>query len=172
MFFVFLNTMKQKLIYLLIIPLFAFTLHKFHLSLTKINFNKKEQAVQITMRCFIDDIENTVNKKENCNLELDTKLESKKSDSLLQNYLLQNFKISINKEKTKWNYIGKEYSNDIVYFYLEIDSVSTISSIQVENKVLLNDFDDQQNVIKLNINNQQKTFLLKNNSFLKSFNFN
>jgi len=163
--------MKQKLIYILILPIFAFTMHKYHLSLTKIKFNKEEHTIQITMRCFIDDIEKVINEKNNIALELESKLEHKQADSLIEKYILEEFKIQINKQKQNLNYLGKEYEKDIVYFYLEIDSIKSITTIKVENKVLLKEFEDQQNIIKLNINNKKKTFLLKNDEFSDTINY-
>ncbi len=160
--------MKQKLIYFLILPFFAFTLHKYHLSLTKINFNPQKKSIQITMRCFIDDIEKAISNKHHITLELATKLENKQADSLIQQYLIENFKIQVNKEVLRLKYLGKEYEKDIVYFYLESDSINAISNIKVENKILLNEFNDQQNIIKLHINNKKKTFLLKKNSYRDS----
>lgn len=163
--------MKQKLIYIVILPIFAFTMHKFHLSLTKIKFNKEEQTIQITMRCFIDDIEKAINDKNNIVLELATGLEHKQADSLIQKYILENFEIQIDKQKQILNYLGKEYEKDIVYFYLEIDSIVTIATIKVENKVLLKEFEDQQNIIKLSINNKKKTILLKNKEYSNSIDY-
>ena len=66
---------------------------------------------------------------------------------------------------------GKEYEDDIVYFYLEIDSVQSISTIKIENKVLLKEFDDQQNVIKLNINDKKNTFYLKNGQYFNTVSY-
>jgi len=154
--------MKNKLYILLIIPLLAFGLHKYHLSLTKVNFDKTEKTVQVTTRYFIDDIENAVNKRNEISLELATKIELKNADLYLKKYLQENLKISINNGNSILKYIGKEYENDIVYFYFQIDSVNSISSIKIQNSMLLKDFDDQQNIIKLNINDKKKTFYLKN----------
>lgn len=163
--------MKNKFYLLLLLPFFAFTLHKYHLSLTKVNFNDEKQSVQITSRYFIDDIERVVNKKETITLELATKIEHKNADSLLQNYLLEKLKIRINKKNSTLKYLGKEYEDDIVYFYLEIDSVQSISTITIENIVLLEEFDDQQNVIKLNINDKKNTFYLKNGNSINTISY-
>ncbi|MCF6349666.1 MAG: hypothetical protein L3J23_01375 [Flavobacteriaceae bacterium] len=152
----------KKILSLLLIVLFAFTVHKYHLSLTKIVFNVKSNSLQITMHCFIDDIESVINKTENVTCELATKREVKNIDSLLQKYVLSNFILKVNQKKQLLKYIGKEYEKDLIYFYLETDSVPKINFLEVQNKILLNTFDDQQNIIKINLNSQKKTFYLKN----------
>jgi len=58
------------------------------------------------------------------------------------------------------NFLGKEYENNVVYFYIEIDRVPQIKSIGVQNTLLMDEFDTQQNIIKLNINNQKRTMIL------------
>ena len=53
-------TMKswKGIVVILIIPLFAFSsLHKYYVSVTKIDYIKETQAIQITSRIFIDDFE-------------------------------------------------------------------------------------------------------------------
>ena len=71
---------SKKFIVLLFIPLLAFTLHKYYISLTKIDYIENKKTVQITMRFFIDDIENTLQNRYNTTLDLATQEENKKSD--------------------------------------------------------------------------------------------
>ena len=148
----------------MILPLLAFTLHKYYISLTKIDYIKEKKAVQITMRFFIDDVENTINSRFNNSFELATKNELSDSDKFLALYINQKFKVTINDQVKSYEYLGKEYENDVVYFYLEITNVENIKSIEVQNRMLFEEFEEQQNFIKLNINNQHKTFILIRNN--------
>ena len=151
---------KKILLVLFILPLFAFTLHKYYISLTKIDYVKENKTVQITMRFFIDDIEKTLNNRFQKSFELATKNELKKTDNYIALYINQKFHIKINDQEQSYDYLGKEYENDVVYFYLEIVDIKNISTIEVQNKMLFEEFEEQQNFIKLNINNQHKTFIL------------
>ncbi len=159
----------KKLLFFLIIPLFAFSVHNFHLSNTKVVYKKEKQSVQITMRCFIDDIENSINEIENVSLELGTSKEHINASKFLNNYLLNHLNIKINNINTELNFLGNEFEKDIVFFYLEIENVESINSILVKNTVLLSNFEDQQNIIKLIINNKKKTLLLKNGNIQESY---
>ena len=149
---------------ILLLPLFfAFNMHEYHLSNTKVVFNEKEQSLQITMRCFIDDIEKTINDLNMVTLELGNDRELKNTNVYIKNYLMDNFIVWVNDKKLTTNYIGKEEMDDIVYFYIEIKQVKSIRSIKIENTILLKNFNDQQNIIRLEVNKKKKTFLLKNN---------
>ena len=162
----------KKNIYLLLIPIvFGFTLHKFHLSNTKIIHNKDSKTLQVTMRCFVDDIESAINKLDTVVLELGNDRELKKSKKHLKSYVKNNFSIWIDSNKVDLTYIGKEVEKDIVFFYLESDSIKTVSNLKVENKILLTEFEDQKNIIRLEINDKKKTFILKNNNSSEDFDF-
>lgn len=150
----------KKTIILLIIPLFAFSAHKYYISLTKIDYIKDKKEVQITMRFFIDDIENTLQNRFNISLELATKQENKKANFYLETYITQKFKVNINDEDKVYRYLGKEYDNDVVFFYLEIPDIENINKIVVQNSMLFEEFEEQENYVKLNINNTKKTFIL------------
>ncbi len=143
------------------IPLLAFTSHKYYISLTKIDFVKEEKTVQVTMRFFIDDIERTLESRYQIKLELATEEENKKADIFLKKYISQKFKVKINNEFKDFKYLGKEYDNDVVFIYLEISNIAYITNIEIQNSMLFEEFPEQENFIKTNINNIKKTLILR-----------
>ena len=72
----------------------------------------------------------------------------------------------------EFTFIGKEYKDDIAYCYLEIVNISEVKSIEVKNRVLFDVFTDQQNIVRLKINDKNKSFLLipDNDNCLLNFN--
>jgi hypothetical protein len=153
-------TPLKKFLILLVIPLMAFTMHKYYISLTQINYNPTEKSLHITMRLFIDDLEKSLEANFNEKFNLDTPNENKKTSKYIAYYLNSNFEIKVNDKKLNIKFLGKEYEDNVVYFYIEIDSVPVIKSIAVQNTMLMNTFETQQNIIKLNMNNQKKTMIL------------
>ncbi|HFS67321.1 MAG TPA: hypothetical protein ENK67_03825 [Flavobacteriia bacterium] len=154
----------KKILLFLLVPLLSFNLHKTHISLTKIVYKKESKTLQITSRLFIDDIENALRKKFNDAIELDTKKDTAKTDELLQKYFTEYLHISLNGHHIKLQFLGKEYEQDIVYIYFEIENVAPFNEISIQNTLLFELFDDQQNITKIQIGNYQKTlyFNLKN----------
>ncbi len=144
----------------MLIPLLAFTLHKYYISLTKIDFIEEKKSVQITMRFFIDDIETTLGNRYQTKLELGTENENKEADIFLEKYISQKFKIRINDELENFIYLGKEYENDVVFFYLEISNIEKITNIEIQNNMLFEDFPEQENYIKTKINGLKKILVL------------
>ncbi|MDO5971633.1 peptidase E [Flavivirga aquimarina] len=151
----------KPFLFFLIIPLFAFTgLHKYYISVTQINFIEEKQSVQITTRIFIDDFENLLRERYDETITLAGNDEPKTTDNYIGKYLKEKIKIKINNEEAYLTFIGKEYDQDIMRCYLEIEKVSNVESFEVSNKVLFDLFEDQQNIIKTKINSKQKSFIL------------
>lgn len=151
-----------KIVFLLIIcSLMSFTaMHKYYVSVTQIEYVKDKQSVQIISRLFIDDLESLIRKRYDESITLATENESKQVDYYVAKYLKEKIQIKINNQETKINFIGKEYEADIVYCYLEIEKVASIKSFEIKNQVFYDLFDEQQNIVRININEKNKSFLL------------
>ena len=159
--------MKLKKLYFLfiIIPLLAFTTHKYYLSLTQIKFKEESKAVQIIINVFMDDIEIALNKDYDIDLQLATKKELKNNDVYFKRYLKTKLQFKINTSKKEFTYIGKEYDGDLVYFYLEIEDITEVNSIEIKNKILLTHFPKQENLIKTEVQNKNKSVLLSKDDY-------
>ncbi len=156
--------MKKLFVVLLIVPLLSFSIHKYYIALTEIEYKEETHSIQMIMNVFMDDIETAINQDYNIDLQLSTKKELKNSDEYFFKYLKEHFKVLINNQKFDYNFIGKEYDGNIVYFYLEIENVPSIESIEIQNDVLIKYFPDQQNLIKASIKKERKSlFLTKKN---------
>ena len=54
----------KKSFLILLLPLFAFTAaHKFYVSVTNVTYSEKNEALQITSRVFIDDLEEVLKER-------------------------------------------------------------------------------------------------------------
>lgn len=163
--------LKKIFVILLVFPLFAFTLHKYYVSLCEIEYLKEKQSVQIILGVFIDDLEFTLNKNSGKQLNLASKTEIVNVDDYYNEYLSEHLLVSINSKNESYKYIGKEYDGDIVRFYLEISNIKEFKSIEITNNILINEFPEQKNIVKIKVKDFNKTFYLnKSNtkSFLKS----
>lgn len=156
--------LSKYLSVLLLIPVFAFTLHKYYLSLCEIEYVENQQSIQIILGFFIDDLEVVLNKEHHLKLNLATDNEAKDTDAYYESYLNSHFKVIVNNELSTYHYIGKAYDDDIVRFYLEIQNIEQLKSLEVFNNCLTKEFEDQQNIIKIKVNKLQKTFYLNKNN--------
>jgi len=158
---------------LLILPLAAFTTaHEFYVSVTQIDYIKEKQSIQIITRVFIDDMEDLLRKRYDETITLNVSEEEQAIDAYIYKYLKSKIQIDVNGDFKAFSFVGKEYEDDIVYCYLEISDIESINTFKVTNQLLFDVFNEQQNIVKTNINSKKKSFMLIPNNDTGVLNFN
>ncbi len=151
----------KLLLLIIILPLISFTaFHKYYVSVTEIEYVNEQKSVQIISRIFIDDFESLLRNRYDERLTLAIENEDDLVDYYTEKYLKEKLKITINSQTLEFNFIGKEYEEDIMLNYLEIVGVDNISSIEVTNRILFELFQDQKNIVRFKINSKNKSILL------------
>lgn len=140
--------------------LFAFTAHKFYVSITKIEFSEEAKSLQIINKIFIDDLEDVLQERYNKSVSLNTEKETPQDLEYLKEYILEKMKIEVNGETVKLRYIGHEYDIDVVKTYVEVADISELKSITVENKMMMELFEEQQNIVHIKRFKKRKTLVL------------
>lgn len=135
--------------------------HKFYVSITKIEYVKEKSSIQLITKIFTDDMEKALRQAYDPSIFLDSKKETEAADEAVKNYLLQKVKIKVNGKKVHLDYVGKEYDTDMVVAYFEVTGVTEVKNIEVENKVLMEIFPEQQNIIHLKTAKSRRSLLLK-----------
>ena len=162
----------------LVFPIFMILLlssfsavHKYYISNTQIEYVEAQKSIQIITRVFIDDFENVLKQRYDDDLTFDDE-DAKMIDFYTEKYLREKLKISINGKDMPLIFIGKEIEMGIVKCYLEIEDVENVYDLAVKNQTLFDLFEEQQNIIKLNINSQKKSFVLTKQNDKAVLNFN
>lgn len=134
--------------------------HEYYVSVTKIEYAEEQQSLQIISQIFIDDFEALLKTRYDEDLKLAPDSDPKMIDNYIKRYLSDKLEIKVNGNLVRFNFIGKEYKDDIAYCYLEIENVSNIRSMEVVNRVLFDKFSDQQNIVRLKLLGKNRSFLL------------
>ena len=144
----------------LIYSLFFF-LHPIHLSVTEITYSEKDKAIQITSRIFIDDLELSIQKQLNQpNLDI---LEPKNGltlDQMAQSYLNEHLKVKLDGKPREIKILGHEIEDVAVVFYIEIENVKKIKSMEVLNDVIMETHEDQSNIVHVTYKSPVKSVRL------------
>ena len=151
---------KKTYLLLLLIPLLSFATHKYYLSLTQIKYKSEAKSVQVIINVFMDDIETALNKDYFIDLQLTTKKELKNNNVYFEKYLREKLSFKIDHVAKEFNFIGKEYDGDLVYFYIEIENITSVNNIEISNKILIDHFPQQQNLVKSKVGKKNKSVLL------------
>ncbi|MEZ4797352.1 MAG: DUF6702 family protein [Flavobacteriaceae bacterium] len=149
------------LLIFIVLPLYSYTaMHKFYVSVTQIDYVKEKESVQVTMRIFVDDFENILRKRYDQNITLQLSEDEPYIDKYIGKYLDDKIDIKINKQSVSFDFLGKEYDHDIMYCYLEINNIKAINHFEITNNLFFEMFEEQQNIVKTQINSKNKSFLL------------
>lgn len=133
--------------------------HAFYVSICTVDENLKTASLELTFRIFTDDLEKSLLDEYGVNLHLGAKNEHAKADSLLFDYIKNSFALQLDKGRTAMHFVGKEVEIDLTWIYLEIAVQKKFRLVKVSNRMLIDSFDSQKNIIHLNIHGQKKSLL-------------
>lgn len=148
----------------------SFTMHKFYVSVTQIDYVAKKNRVEITSRIFIDDLNKVLEKKYNKKIHLASNREIPEAKDLVKKYLKDKMSVSINNKPVEMQFLSTEIDNDVLICYLKVSFSEKITTFGFENSILTEMFSDQQNLLHTDINNEKSSYLLTNSertAFLK-----
>ncbi|NND14733.1 MAG: hypothetical protein HKN89_00235 [Eudoraea sp.] len=136
--------------------------HKFYVSVTNIQYSEKEETLQITTRIFIDDLEAVLLERYGAKTLLATDNEIDDANNYIEKYLNQKMVFKVNGQHIPYTFLGKEYDTDIAICYLElpVGPLSEIKTLEIQNDVLTDMFEEQQNVVHFRIADKRRSFVL------------
>ena len=163
--------MSPKLLYTVFLCLFA-VFHPFHVSVTDIEHDAQSQAVQISQRIFIDDLEQGLKAFHNME-RVDTfnPEDTDELDSLIGAYLTEKVFFRLDDKDYDFNYLGSEVEGDARWCYYEIEGVNSVSKAEITNITLMEQFDDQQNIVHFKSNDLLKSYKLDKDQKFHLFDF-
>jgi len=156
---------------LLSVLLVLFSAHDFHLSLTEVNYNTESNSLEISVKLFTDDLLVALQQTGAPKMELGTENEPPEANEFIESYLQANFQLNINSKPISYTYLGKEAELDATWCFLEVKDVRKVKSLEVTNSFLLGAFDDQTNMVNLNINGRKKSGLARKGNTKLKFEF-
>jgi hypothetical protein len=138
----------------------SFSAHKFYTAIYKIDFNASKKRLEITTRIFTDDLNIAISKKYNRKSNLASASETPEDIQYLEKYLSEKIILKINGKPKPMRFLSKEVEENVLICYFNCDALSKIKTFEISNSVLTEIFDEQQNIVQLNINSKKQTLLL------------
>ena len=139
--------------------------HDYHSCLTEIQYNQKNQTIEVSIRVFTDDLEKALAK--HFKLEKVTIDKTKAYQTQIETYIQKHFKVrNKNKDLIKGTYIGKDFENDATMIYIEFSAQKITAQWQVANSIFTDIYYDQTNIVNTFYKTQKSTLL-----FTKSTNW-
>ena len=136
--------------------------HKFYVSVTRIEHKKESDALQITTRIFIDDLEKLLAERYGIEGGLGTETENPLAEEYILKYLKAKFLIRLDEHPLTYQLLGKRYEYDQIILYMEVpeSGLNQASSISVECDLLTDLFEEQKNIVHVLAKGEKKSFVL------------
>jgi len=124
--------------------------HDFHLSKCEINYDTQDEALEIILHVFTDDLELAVLTRDSVKLKLYSDHEHKDADAILVDYLSDQLTCDVDGQPLLWEWLGRESSEDLMssLIYLEIPLKGSPTEIMVNYPLLMETYDDQKNLLQ------------------------
>lgn len=121
----------------------------FHISLSQIEYSKKAKVLKVTFTFILEDFRKSLNKFSQKNIFLGQVCELSEVDTVITNYLQENFKIKINDTLPFLlpKYIGKEIEASKIWCFIEYEDIKNTNCLIIYNNLLTNIFASQINYV-------------------------
>ena len=136
-----------------------FRLHRFHTSLTRIDYNSEQKIFEISIQLFLHDLEPLLKKRNGKSVDLE---KTAGVDKIILDYLNENFVLTDKNGAAKiLRWVGKEFDADAVRIYLETDSAESPEGYKLKNSIFFESFAEQTNLIVCRYDGKKADLLFK-----------
>ena len=133
--------------------------HRYHTSLTRIDYNAKEKLAEISIQLFTHDLVPVLERETKKRIDLE---KTPDIDKLVFDYLNRNFILKDkNGEVKKLVWVGKELNVDTVLVYVEIPLEENFENFSLQNTVFFESFPEQTNLVTARFNKKKSDLLFK-----------
>ena len=137
----------------LFFSLFALSLflqpeHALYISVTDIFYQESQQELEVQFKIFTDDLEDGLRANQNQILELEDGVDEKEA-LVVHNYLLDKVEIFLDGKAPPVNMISCKLEGDAIFALYKGKLESQPNKLEIYNKILLDLFPTQKNIIRL-----------------------
>lgn len=140
--------------------------HTFHTSLMSMEYNSREQLMEISVQVFAHDLENILTRRNGKKVRLDR---TPDAQALILAYLQGAVNLKNGAGETKaLTWVGMESKADRVWLYVEAKMPEGLNGAQLRNSILFDLLDDQVNLVHLKYEGKKNDLVFKPGDTFKS----
>lgn len=130
--------------------------HVFYVTVTKVKWNPQQQRLDLTVRIFTTDLEQAIEAEGGPKLKLWSPDQRPEHERFVGTYLISRLKFRIDGQQAPLEYVGMADALDATACFLQIRNVKAVKTIEVDNQLLIDLFDDQANVVQFEMGDEKK----------------
>jgi len=145
--------------------------HDFHVSILNGELNPRSGNLEISLKVFSNDLEDALKMDENVLPEIIEGKHSRLPDAALAAYIKQHLMLWAGGQQLPLEYVGHENEQDITFIYLQLRDFEPLDELTVRNTIFFKQFDDQSNIVNIEINDELKSVFLEASEPQKDLHF-
>ena len=106
-----------------------------------------DKKIDFVMKLYLDDIEDALRLKNGFSISIDENQKLNSNYEYVEKYISENFKVYFNSEKVDLIFLEKKIINDVLELETSIQFENKIINIKIKNKILLDVYDNQSNIV-------------------------
>lgn len=162
------NFFKFLVLSIVLFVLTSMGIHKYYMAIYQVDFVPQKKRIQVTSRIFVDDLNAALEKKFHMKSNLGSTQETPQEEANLKRYLAEKFSVKVNGVLKPMTYLSKELEANVLICYLRIPEIYKVSSLEIENSVLMEWNSDQQNIIQANLNGEKQSVMLTSDNYKRT----
>ena len=137
-------------------------LHPVYVSVVEIEHNKADQSLEMSCRIFTDDFEKTLRGTTRQKVDLINPADKKAMEQLVNQYIQKHLSIKVNGKPVSLNFVGYEQVEESIQSYYQVNGVSGVKNIMLEDDILYEYKSEQMSIIHITVNGNRKSTRLTN----------
>ncbi len=138
------------------------THHPIYVSVTEIEHNAKENTLEISCKIFTGDLEAVLRKNNKIKVDLLAPTDKKAMEVLVNNYIQQHLKITVNEKPVLLSFVGYEQNEETIQSYFQVDEIKKIKSMEITDNILYEYKSEQISIIHVIVDGKRKSTKLNN----------
>lgn len=145
--------------------------HPLYIAVTEINLNPSDKTLEVSCKMFSDDLEQILEKNNHAQLDIASEKDKASFDKYIPAYVKNHLSISVDGKPVALSYLGFEKEKESAYCYFQVENISSLKKIDVNNSLLYDYTTEQINIIHVTVNGRRQSTKLDCPAKQASFNF-
>ena len=136
-------------------------LHPFFVSMTDMNYNAKDKELEVSVRIFTDDLENSI-RKYHPGIKVDVihPANQQQMNQFVNEYIQKHLQLKINGGPVQMAFAGYEQQSESIWSYFEVKNVASIKKLDITNNILHDYNTNQINMLHVMVGSNEQNYKL------------
>lgn len=148
---------------MLVLILCASWFHPIHVSVTNIDLDPVSGRVDLSVKIFADDFQDLILQKYSVQLNITQQEPPGAKIESVNRYIDEAIRLEINGRETEGlKFVRTKLNEEAIWLYYEYENAARIRKVRVMNKLMLEKFDDQTNLLIVSYDERQNGYRMDN----------